>query len=187
MNTHDVVRLFVAIDLPDYAKMQLKMVQDQLHELNLFEGRYTEPFDLHSTLKFLGNVPADQIDTIDKKLRTIQFSAFQATIDKIGIFATENKPKIIYAHIFGEQLYELATRVEQALSKNGQNEQSYVSHCTLARIKKIYDVDYFYRSIDSLSIQLQFPIDSFVLKQSVQLITGTVHREIAKYGYQARR
>jgi 2'-5' RNA ligase len=52
------IRSFIAIELPREAINYIKQLQGLIKKQNLFTGKFTEPENLHLTLKFLGEIEA---------------------------------------------------------------------------------------------------------------------------------
>lgn len=53
-----MIRTFIALDLPREAINEIRKIQNILKKKNLFRGKFTEPENLHLTLKFLGEIPS---------------------------------------------------------------------------------------------------------------------------------
>ncbi len=58
------VRCFIAIELPDEIKTGLKHLQAQLKSGNQSWVKWVDPYGIHLTLKFLGNVAVDRMGEI---------------------------------------------------------------------------------------------------------------------------
>jgi 2'-5' RNA ligase len=54
---------------------------------NFFYGKFTEPENLHLTLKFLGEIQESKVHEIQKKLKEIKFKIFDASLGEIGFFS----------------------------------------------------------------------------------------------------
>ena len=80
-------RCFIAIDLPREAIAVIKYFQEIIKKKNLFTGKFTEPENLHLTLKFLGEIDDDKIEEIKKRLGEIKFNNFEASLGEIGVFS----------------------------------------------------------------------------------------------------
>ena len=62
------LRLFVAIAIPELVRNEMIAVQRELKPLALGDVRWTNPEQLHLTLKFLGNVPSGSLAAVKKSL-----------------------------------------------------------------------------------------------------------------------
>ena len=54
-------RSFIAIELPEEVKAGLTRLQAQLKSGNQCPVKWVDPYSIHLTLKFLGNIDADKI------------------------------------------------------------------------------------------------------------------------------
>ena len=67
------MRLFLAIDLPDWLKEKISEIR-----IDDFIGKKVEKENLHVNLKFFGEMPTHE--RLVKELETINFKPFKATI-----------------------------------------------------------------------------------------------------------
>ena len=58
------LRSFIAIELPDELKLALTRLQDQLKSGKQASVKWVDPYSIHLTLKFLGNIGTDMVDKI---------------------------------------------------------------------------------------------------------------------------
>ena len=58
------VRSFIAIELPDELKLGLVQLQDRLKSCKQPSVKWADPYSIHLTLKFLGNIEVDRIGDI---------------------------------------------------------------------------------------------------------------------------
>jgi 2'-5' RNA ligase len=170
-------RVFISIDIPESIKKEIRKIQDSLPE---FYGKKTEPWNLHLTLKFLGEIPEEKIEEIKKRLNEIKFNRFEAEISLLGIFS-ENFIRIIWISI--ENCGELQKEIDNSLISLGfENEKRFMGHMTIARVKKIKDKKKFLEELKRIKIpELKFPVKSFHLKESVLEPEGPVYKEIETY------
>ena len=73
-------RCFVAVDLPSNVINEIKRIQKQIQQKNLFMGKITTPGNLHLTLKFLGEIDKNKIDEVKQMLKEIRFNSFEGKI-----------------------------------------------------------------------------------------------------------
>ena len=133
------LRLFAGIALDDAARDTCTNVAMRL-EQHGFEARYESPAKLHITLAFLGNVDAERAEEIERVVREVAASAasFDLTLDKLGAFPHERKPRIIYvgSREQGPRFRDLANRLRGAYRAIGFTfEDDAVAHVTIARVK----------------------------------------------------
>ena len=68
------IRSFVAIELPQNLKDEMAELQLKLGKGKTGNVKWVDPESIHLTLKFLGGVPADRIETIFQALKELVLS-----------------------------------------------------------------------------------------------------------------
>ena len=152
------MRLFIAIDLPEKIKKDIKGIQEQLPE---FKGKKTEFENLHLTLKFLGEVDEKTFGEIKKRLKGIKMNAFEAEINSIGIFSD----RIIWLGV--NNCLELQKEIDKRLERLFEPEKRFMGHLTIARARNIGDKRIFFGQLKKMKLpKMKFGIDKFILKKS---------------------
>ena len=135
----DVVRTFIALDLPAAIRDQANRLQ-QLMRQRCPGVRWVKPEQMHLTLKFLGNTRVEQVATIltllDRITRSI--APFVLDIGGIGAFPTLRNPKVIWAGISAEaRLVDFHQCIDTELEQLGfpKEKRSFSPHLTLGRVK----------------------------------------------------
>ncbi len=64
------IRCFIAIELPDELKREIKRIQTKLKSDGQAGVKWTDPDGIHLTLKFLGGVDAGRIDEITEAIKS---------------------------------------------------------------------------------------------------------------------
>jgi len=86
-------RLFISVNCDDKVKNQLLCVQEKIKTQSV-KGSFSRPENLHLTLVFIGETPADKIpliaSVIDKALTT-PVDPFTLTFSTVGFFKHSNK------------------------------------------------------------------------------------------------
>jgi len=133
-------RLFVGIELDDRSRGACAAVAEELRKTG-FAAKYEAPEKLHVTLAFLGFVDPARVDAIAAELMSCaaQSAPFDVTLDKLGAFPHERKPRIVYAGAReqGTPFRALAANVRdryEALGFEFSNDP--VAHVTIARVKE---------------------------------------------------
>ena len=95
---NDRVRSFLAIELPVEVKDYLARLIKRLQNQGFTDLRWLEPRSIHLTLKFLGEIKPQLIETIIHKLRDCSFgtSNLNLVTDKLGVFPNLRRPRIGY-------------------------------------------------------------------------------------------
>jgi len=183
MEKKDSVRLFVAVDMPDEVVQEIARIQDIIKQEALLEGKFVDPQQVHVTLKFIGRVSTEQVPLIEKALSAIKGEAMEAQLSSLDVFTAGNRIKIILLQIICPRLGYLAQKIEQALLQWCQAEKRpFVSHATIARIKRLENKERLLSLLRKLSVKpMQFTIDSFVLKESELSAKGPAYIDKVRY------
>lgn len=178
------MRVFIALDLPQEIKKEIKKIQGLLKKKNLFTGKFTKVENLHLTLKFLGEIDEEKIEKIKEKLREIQkesFESFDAYIEEIGVFS-KNFVKIIWVKLDGKQVFELQKKIDEKLKEMFEPEKRFMSHVTIVRVKHVSDKKTLLEYLRDIKLsKLKMKVDSFYLMKSELFPEGPVYEEIEKY------
>ncbi len=160
-----MVRLFVALALPDEVKAQLAALAGGIPG-----ARWVPPENYHLTLRFIGEIESWQAEEVDAALAAIRAPRFDLALAGIGTF--EKGGRIQSIHITAERseaLTRLQAKVETALQRVGlpPDRRRFAPHVTLARTDKAEThklVGFIHAH--SLFRSPPVPIDSFVLFSS---------------------
>lgn len=141
MTADETYRLFIALELPDNVLEALERVQARLKRGLPPQGlRWARSEGLHLTLRFLGDVPAAQVQALNQALTDVaqKHLPFSLKTDRLGCFPSAQRPSVLWVGIGGalEALQALQADVEQAAQAAGfeAEDRSYRPHLTLARI-----------------------------------------------------
>ena len=133
------MRLFAGIELDATMREGCVRIQDRLHAAN-FDARYEPAEKLHVTLAFLGRVDEPQLDAVERILDEVaaQHTAFALTLDKLGAFPHERRPRVIFvgSRAQGAAFRTLATALRERYAAMGFSfDDDAVAHVTIARVK----------------------------------------------------
>jgi len=174
------MRVFIAVDLPREAINYIEELQKLIGKQNLFTGKFTEPENLHLTLKFLGEIDAEKVSEIQEKLKTIEFPAFEAELGEVGAFS-KKFIKIIWIKLEGK-ITLLQEKIDEALSELFAKENRFMSHITIARVKNVKDKRILLSYIKTMKTQkIKFKVDKFFLKKSELKSEGPVYEDLESY------
>ena len=193
-------RCFISIKLPKKVINEIKNIQNLIKKKNIFIGKFTEPENLHLTLKFLGEIDEYKISKVMGALKSVEFNEFEAELGYLGIFANKflknpgffvsknskkekvSDIKIIWVELLGK-VFELQKEIDNKLNNLFKPENIFMSHITIARVKHVFNkkelIDYL-RNIKPRKIK--FKIDKFYLMESELKSDKPVYKEIEKYG-----
>ena len=129
------MRLFAAAAFDSCTKSKISDFYDELRKAGV-NGNFTPADNLHLTLKFLGEVPYAQIDSVKSALdRAVgSYRAFELKSLKCGCFTSRGE-KTIWLGFGGVSLAALAESVDEELSHlNFERERrAFTPHVTLTR------------------------------------------------------
>ena len=135
------IRCFIAIELPDEVKRGLTQLQAQLKSGNQPWVKWVDPYSIHLTLKFLGNVAADRIGEITGAMgEAVQgASPFHLEVKDLGVFPNLRRVQVAWVGLSGEvdKLVQLQQRIESNLAGLGfaPEPRRFTPHLTLARLR----------------------------------------------------
>jgi 2'-5' RNA ligase len=161
-----MLRLFVAIDLPEKVKEE---ISSKKGDFNLEKVRWVKKENLHLTLKFLGNVNEKALSSIKEALKRIasDTKAFKFKLQGFGAFPTPKRARVLWVGISegNSQVITLAEKVDYELSRLGfeREKRKFHPHITLARLKKPASLHKF----PSLDKEIEIKADEIVLFQSI--------------------
>jgi 2'-5' RNA ligase len=176
-----VIRLFVAIDLPESVANRLEKICHGLPG-----ARWVKPEQLHLTLRFIGEVDGGSFADIREILGSIKVDPFTMQLDGVGFFPPRGKPRVIWAGVAkNENLLLLQRKIETTMVRQvglDPEERKYSPHITLARLNNTPSsrVGRFMEEY-GLFLSEPFTVERFLLYSSVLGKKGALHRMEAEY------
>jgi 2'-5' RNA ligase len=175
------MRTFISIDLPREAIAEIERIQMIIKKKNIFTGKFTEPENLHITLKFLGEISDETLEKVKKALKEIKFPEFEAKLGDAGIFS-ESFIRIIWVKLNGKGNFDLQKQIDEKLKDIFPVESRFMSHITIARVKKVPDKPGFLKYLESIKPkEIKFLVNEFSLKKSELKSEGPVYSDIEVY------
>jgi len=141
----DTYRLFFAVSIPQEIRTQLSMdLQDFFGDEGM-PGRPVQPANWHLTLRFLGDVPVQNIPTIQEALEAAELDApFQLKLGGLGAFRHPTSATVLWVNLEDpeEALSGLASKINTALAAAGVPVETrpFVGHLTVSRIRRPQNV-----------------------------------------------
>jgi len=170
-----VIRVFIAIKFPAEILEEIEEIQKEIGEKKLFEGKLVEKENLHLTLKFLGEIDEEKVKKVEEELRSIKLEKFEAKISEIGVFDPE-LVRIIWLRIDGGKILELQKEIDEKLKGFFKREERFMSHVTIARVKKCEDK----KKIISEIRNVKIPESNFLVRE-FYLVKSELKKEKAEY------
>lgn len=139
-----VLRLFVAISLPDSVKDEIEKAQRQLRDgLRGNFVRWTRREQFHLTMRFLGNVAESRVNELSAALREacLNFAALRLRAERIGFFPDMRFPRVAWVGVRDDKdaLSRLQSAIEGAVKDftDERPEKKFAGHVTVGRIPRI--------------------------------------------------
>jgi 2'-5' RNA ligase len=136
------LRLFIAIPVPPSVRAEIGRAQSRLQrETRPGTVRWAPLDQFHITLKFLGDVSAENLAALQEILRPIcaSFAQLDLSARGIGFFPHTNQPRVIWAGAGDRQdhLSELHRQIDKATQPLAPTErpEKFTGHITLGRFK----------------------------------------------------
>ena len=140
--TSDVIRTFIAVDLPPSVLDALGQITAQLQEkLSDTPVRWVDVQKMHLTLKFLGDISKENIGMVEKILLSegAKRPVMEIGIGGIGAFPKMRHPRVIWIGVEAPpDLFDLRRGIEDGIAHLGYNYDKYefTPHLTLGRISR---------------------------------------------------
>jgi len=127
------MRLFIAINLDDDARIRLVALRDALRSRST-KGRFTRSENIHLTLAFLGECNSERTEKIKSAMDALQFERFDMTADRIGRFRRDGGD-IWWAGITdNETLTNIRSALVKGLNAAGiEIDERFDAHITIGR------------------------------------------------------
>jgi 2'-5' RNA ligase len=140
----EVIRLFVAVPVPEAIKEQLQAVQRELQPmLRNASVRWTPAEQMHLTLRFFGNVETGRLEKLQTTLHNAceYASVLSLQARGLGLFPPKRAPRGIWVGVQDRQnqLGPLQKQIETTTADFGEKpeDREFSAHLTLGRIKEI--------------------------------------------------
>lgn len=184
------MRLFVALDLPERVRQALADLIANLKPKSKSRGaRWTQPENLHITLKFIGHVGNEKLSPIQSALSWIRAAQpVELHFHGMGFFPNEHHPRAFWCGIAGSpNLAELAADIDRALVPLGIEAETrpFTPHLTLARFKSDEGIREVVRAAtDMKSTDFGAATETnFHLYESLLKSTGAQYNRVASFPF----
>lgn len=173
-------RLFIAIELPDGIKEQLRRLRGDLPV-----ARWAPPEQLHLTLLFLGEVESEKLDLVMTSLSGIHSPGFVLSLAEPGCFPNRKRPRVLWVGIKPEALLmKLAEQLRVSALACGieLEDRRFAPHITLGRIKQPdgNDADAFLNRAGRME-QTVIDVREFILFESRLGSRGAQHLPLKRF------
>jgi len=127
-----MVRLFVAIDLPEPVRARLAALAGGIPG-----ARWVSADNIHLTLRFIGEVDEGKFEDIAEALESIEAPGFEVVLEGIGHFGPPRAARSVHVGVArNPALSHLRDKIESALVRAGLEPEGrkFSPHVTLARL-----------------------------------------------------
>lgn len=135
------MRSFIAIELPGSIKGYLSGLQDKIRRYARHIS-WVKAQDMHLTLKFLGQISAQQAQEVGALISDIALKnrAFNAGLAGMAAFPTTNNPRVIWVGIRegDSQIKDIAAQLDRGLENIGiaMEKNPFHAHITIGRVRR---------------------------------------------------
>ncbi len=179
-----MIRLFLAVDIPDHVRATLQEIQGRINLMGHFQIRWVRPDQMHLTLLFLGDTSVELLPSLRSALEDVaeNVSPFELTVDGLGYFGSRRNPRVLWAGLGGaldslQALYKgLADCV--GATQPSQNDLAFNPHITLGRFRGGASAGALTSALSSISVGPlgSIAVDHVRLYQSELMPTGARYR-----------
>ena len=179
-----MIRLFVALKIPEYIKEQLlNICYEVVPDATLY--KWATKDKMHLTLKFVGEVEENLELPISTELDFVKnYRSFDFKISRFGFFFRDKRPKILWA---GLQTDETIIKMVGELNKKMEifniepERRKFKSHLTLLRIKSEFNENLISNFNNYQFDNLKFKANKIALVKSELSKAGAQYTEINNY------
>jgi 2'-5' RNA ligase len=184
------MRLFTGIDLREEVRERLERLLMLLRPCAHL--KWSPVYNLHVTLKFIGEWPEERLPELEAALRTLApREAVQADVKGLGWYPNPHHPRVFWVAVQGgDPLVSLAKDVDSALAPLGiaLEDRPFNAHLTLARIKEPAPLQALRNTIAQLeSVDFgSLLVDRFYLYRSQPGSAGSIYTKLSEYTLQSQ-
>jgi len=139
------MRCFIAIDIPNEIRAELADLQKDLAgrvDIRKGDVKWVEPQSMHLTLKFLGEVPDNQIVDVCKIVENVatRHEVFEFSVNQVGSFGGHSARVLwVGAGLDCPELARLQQDLEGEFERAGwpREGRQFSGHLTLCRIRNV--------------------------------------------------
>ena len=183
------MRLFCGIDLPEDVRERLERLL--MHLRPAAHLKWVTVYNLHLTLKFVGEWPEEKLPQLETALRSIpKRPAIALEVRGLGWYPNARNPRVFWAAVQGgDALPALAHDIEATLEPLGiaKETRAFTAHLTLARIKEPVPLEALRNAaatVDTAEFG-SFHVDRFYLFRSQPGSAGSIYTKLSDFPFEA--
>ena len=183
----NTIRAFIAVEINESLQNGLLHAQGILRQSGA-DVKWTEPNNIHLTLKFLEDIPASNVGVIGEIMaKAVQgIRPFPIDITELNAFPDILFPKIIWAGVTknADLLSRIVTNLDAGLTplKIKKEERQFAAHITLGRTRSFIGKDKLSASLEETNLPsgLTQTVNHLSLIQSALTPKGPVYTTVQK-------
>lgn len=172
-----MLRAFIAVELPERLVPEIEKIESVLNTPGI---KLVEPKQVHITLKFLGDIQENDVESIASALSQVNCKPFEARIKGVGVFPKPAYIKVIWLGAEGN-FDTLHDEVERVLTPfKFEKDHQFSPHATLARVKQLRDKAALFEKLKQLeNIDLgTINVGTISLKKSTLTPEGPIYETL---------
>jgi len=181
------IRSFIAVKLNDEAHKAVTQAQTCLKQTGC-DVKWVAPNNIHLTLKFLGQVPLDKIDTVKGVLNHCLQSteSIETVLTGLGVFPRPQRPRVIWVGLEDKErkIQQLADLIETSLNKIGfpKEDRAFKSHITIGRVRSLKNVKQLTQTMGKypLPLGIKQTIEQITFFKSTLTSTGPIYEVLSE-------
>ncbi len=184
------LRCFIAVELPEEIRAGLSRLQAKLKSGNESPVKWVDPYSIHLTLKFLGNINEDMTSPITEAMAEAAqgVSPFRLEIKGLGVFPNLRRVQVIWVGMSGEvdRLLQLQKGIESSLARLGfaPEARAFTPHLTLGRVRERASADERQKLGELIAgtrfeLAYPFPVEAINLMRSQLTREGAIYSQIS--------
>jgi 2'-5' RNA ligase len=190
-NSEKNIRAFLAIELPEDILRKISGLQEKLNREISGRISWTRPHSQHLTLKFFGDISAEDVKNICAAVHkhTASEASLNLKIEKLGVFPDAHRPRVLWCDTTGdvERLSALQKKMDGDFAKIGfpAEGRPFRAHLTLARIKDPRELTGISEALTKYSLFTdgEFVCRNLVLFQSNLSAQGAVYTKLEMFSF----
>lgn len=136
MNTQESMRVFIAVELPEFIKQHLYTMQKTVREASR-SGKFTKHDNFHLTLRFIGEAGPESRHVLKQAISAAasRITPFQISLQGLGRFQRGSRHIIWVGITASPQLNKMYSCLQEELAAKGipREGRAYTPHITLGR------------------------------------------------------
>lgn len=180
-----MIRLFVALTIPDETKNQIIEIRKKIFS-DADKLRWEDNLKIHLTLKFIGEVKEELLESITKELGFLErYQKINCSAERFGFFfKAKDEPRILWLGLtIDNSIYSIVNELNKKLSYYSIpiEKRKFKAHLTLLRIKNDVPKDFITKFSNAELPEINFTSNEIVLMKSELTSKGSTYKEIKKY------